>query len=171
MEPFANQSSLRKVLPSKLIMAIDPFTSLALAGNILQFIDFTWKLLSDSRAIYYSDTGSSDEHVVLEKIVKNLQPLVANLTISNTASNQLKDIATTCQNVSDKLREALLELEMKGQKSRWKSFVHALKNVWEQSQIIDLTNQLEKAQNQLNTHLLFMMRYKPSLWLLCPTLI
>lgn len=152
-------------------MAIDPFTSLALAGNILQFIDFTWKLLSESRTIYHSDTGSSDDHVVLERIVKNLHPLVANLTISNTASDQLKDIATTCQNVSAQLLEALMKLEMHGQKSRWKSFVHALKNVWEQSQITNLTIQLEKAQNQLNTHLLFMMRYKSSLWLCCSSLI
>lgn len=139
-------------------MAIDPFTCLSLAGNVVQFIEFTWKLLSDSQAIYHSATGSSDEHIVLEAIVIDLHPLVANLTISSTASDQLKDIATTCQHISNKLLQALDGLKTKGQNSRWKSFVHALKNVWERGQITDLVNDLEKTQKQLNTHMLFMMR-------------
>ena len=95
---------------------------------------------------------------MLETIVNNLHPLVANLAISSSASDQLKDIATTCQHISNKLLQALDDLKTKGRNSRWKSFVHALKNVWERGQITDLVNQLEKTQKQLNTHMLFMMR-------------
>lgn len=141
-------------------MAVDPLTCLALAGNIIQFIDFTWKLLSESRAIYHSTTGSSDDHVVLGSIVRALHPLVANLTISTTASDQLKEIATTCQEISAKLLKAVDTLEVEGQNNRWKSFVLALKSVWKKDQITQLTVQLEMAQRQLNTHLLFMMRYQ-----------
>lgn len=140
-------------------MAIDPFTCLGLAGNIVQFIDFAWKLLSESQAIYHSETGTSDDHIVLEKIVKDLHPLVAGLTISNTVSDELKDIASICQDVSAKLGKALKEIEVQGQNSRWKSFVHALKKVWDKSKITDLIYQLDRVQRQLNTHLLFMMRY------------
>jgi hypothetical protein len=140
-------------------MAMDPLTSLALAGNIVQFIEFTWKLLSGSRDIYHSANGATDGHIVLEKIINNLHPLVANLTISNAASDQLKEIASICQGVSAKLLKALKDLEIKGPNSGWKSFVHALKTVWRNDQITDLINQLESAQAQLNTHLLFLMRY------------
>lgn len=99
-------------------MAIDPLTSLSLAANILQFLNFTWKLLSESRATYHSATGSSDDHINLEKIVKTLHPLVANLIISNSASDELKDVATTCQEVSAKLLGALKELEIEGKNTK-----------------------------------------------------
>ena len=140
-------------------MAIDPFTGLALAGNIAQFIDFAWKLLSESRAIYHSTTGSSDDHIVLESIVRALQPLIANLTISNSASNELKAIATTCQEIAGKLSEALQKLQIQGQNSRWKSFALALKTIWRKDQIANLGVEFKQVQEQLNTHLLFMMRY------------
>lgn len=32
-------------------MVLDPFSTLGLAGNIIQFVDFTLKLVSDAREI------------------------------------------------------------------------------------------------------------------------
>jgi hypothetical protein len=140
-------------------MVLDPFAALGLAGNIVQFVDFLVKLLSESRVLYQSTAGASDENVVFQKIAQHLQSLASNLTTSSVTPRQvpreLKDIAGSCQDVASELLQALERLKVTGSHRRWKSFVQALKSM----HIAQLTARLDRLQSQLNTRLLAMMRY------------
>lgn len=52
---------------------MDPLTALGLAGNIVQFIDFSCKILSDSYEIYRA--GSTSEHEEINFIATDLSTL------------------------------------------------------------------------------------------------
>jgi hypothetical protein len=143
-------------------MAIDVLAALGLAGNIVQFVEFLSKLLSESRALYNSPTGVADEHVVLEKVARDLTALTEKLTISSAGSpsvvHEFGEITSTCQNVARKLQEALKSLAVSGPHRRWSSFVQALRRIWGQEKVLQLTKQLELLQSQLHTRLLDVMR-------------
>jgi len=54
---------------------MDPLTALGLASNIVQFVDFASKLISQSHEIYRSADGALEDNVVLEYVAKNLSRL------------------------------------------------------------------------------------------------
>lgn len=51
---------------------MDPLTALGLASNIVQFVDFASKLISQSHEIYQSADGALEDNVALEHVAKNL---------------------------------------------------------------------------------------------------
>jgi hypothetical protein len=143
-------------------MVVDPFTALGLAGNIVQFVDFLCKLLSESRSLYESSTGASDDNIVLEKIANDLSLLTSELTTSSSpavlpASSELLETATLCKQVAAELSQALDELKVKGPHKKWKSFVQALRSVMKKEQIQALARRLDTVQRQLNTRLLVLL--------------
>jgi hypothetical protein len=147
-------------------MVLDPISALGLAGNLVQFVDFLFKLVSESRGIYKSATGALNEHAFLEKIAVDLSKLSDSLpstTLGVTGSSSLVghdilDLAAECKDVSRRLLGALEEIKVKGSHRRWKSFVQALKSVWKREEIEELTRRLDRIQNLLNTRLLAMMK-------------
>lgn len=58
---------------------MEPLSAIALAGNVLQFIEFTSKLLSTSAEVYKSTTGTSNSNPTLEGICKQLSDLSCRL--------------------------------------------------------------------------------------------
>jgi hypothetical protein len=52
---------------------LDPLTALSLAGNIVQFVDFSTKLLAKGHELYKSADGTSVGYSELEAIAKDLQ--------------------------------------------------------------------------------------------------
>ena len=47
---------------------MDPVAALGLAGNIVQFVGFSCRVLQDTKSLYKSTTGASAENDVLEVI-------------------------------------------------------------------------------------------------------
>jgi hypothetical protein len=149
-------------------MVLDPFTALGLAGNLVQFVDFLYKLLSESKSLYASSSGVSAENVILETVAKDLSLLSAKLATppsgglvqrrSSQAGEELRILASLCQDVTKQLLGALEELKIKSPDKRWKSFLQALKTVWRKEKIEELAKRVDRAQRQLNTRLLAMMR-------------
>jgi len=54
---------------------MDPLTALGLASNIVQFVDFASKLISQSHEIYQSADGALEDNLALEHVAKNLSRL------------------------------------------------------------------------------------------------
>jgi hypothetical protein len=61
---------------------MDPFTILQAAGSIVQFIDFTGKLISKGHRIYQSADGNLVENAELEAITRNIIALNNNIAKS-----------------------------------------------------------------------------------------
>ncbi|KAL9089230.1 MAG: hypothetical protein Q9165_005798 [Trypethelium subeluteriae] len=141
------------------LLGLDERLSLGLAGNIVQFLDFAFKLVSGTRTIYRSTEGASEENSALQTIATDLLNLSDQLTISTTRGTTnvgptLRRIAFDCQDVALELVRVLSTLQAEGKRRIWKSFLLALQEVWKQGEISRLNGRLDNLQKDLNTHLL-----------------
>ena len=65
---------------------MDPVAALGLAGNIVLFVDFSCKVLQDTKSLYKSTTGASADNDVLEVICRDLTDLDNALTAPSSES-------------------------------------------------------------------------------------
>ncbi|KAF2807226.1 uncharacterized protein BDZ99DRAFT_337271, partial [Mytilinidion resinicola] len=133
---------------------------LGLAANIIQFVDFTSKLFSQSTAIYRSINGVSEETQEMITIATGLQTLCARLTSTPSTNSagypmddELKSLAQQCKAAGDQLVAALHSLKATGTHRKWASFTTALASVWKQSKIEAMKKKLETYKSQLSLQL------------------
>ncbi|KAL9613688.1 MAG: hypothetical protein Q9167_001765 [Letrouitia subvulpina] len=142
---------------------MDPVSALALAGNIVQFVDFSFKLLRETKTIYQSSSGGSEDNDVIEKITMDVISLNNNLTASAAPAvipEDLRALAGQCKLVAEKLLKALEDVKVKGSHRVWKSFKQALENVWKmkKEEINSLVIQTERLRNEMQYRLQWMLR-------------
>jgi hypothetical protein len=132
----------------------DPFAALGLAGNIITFVDFTWKLLSGAHSIYRSHSGTSESNELLQIIARDVSSLSNAVLIEESSFKDLDlyGLATETRRVADEILNALEKLKVHGGKSRWKSLKAALKDVWSREEIENLEQRLSKLQAQVTAH-------------------
>jgi hypothetical protein len=113
-------------------MPLDPVIAVALAGNVMQFIDFGCRLLSKSIDLYHSFNGISAENSELEFVARDVQDLISPLRLSAEArsttpapdsleqSTQISPAASTilsvlksCDAIANELLSAVEELKVK----------------------------------------------------------
>ncbi|XXG94967.1 Ribosome biogenesis protein erb1 [Hypoxylon texense] len=140
---------------------MDPLSALALAGNILQFIEFTTKLLSTGVEVYKSATGIVNANLGLEEISQQLSSLSSCLCVNegnnpgSASENALRSIADLCNTDCARLLSVLNDLKIKdGSQRGWKSFRIALKLAWKDEQEIEkLMTRLRDRQSMMTLHL------------------
>jgi hypothetical protein len=137
----------------------DPFPALGLAGNIITFIDFSWKLLSGAHSIYRSHSGTSESNEVLEMIARDVSTLSKAVRVEQSSfeDSNIYGLAKETKRVADELLKALEKLKVQGRTSRWKSLKAALKDVWSREEIEDLEQRLSKLQAQVTAHVQHLM--------------
>ena len=71
---------------------LDPLTALGLAGNIVQFVGFSSKIIGKARDIYKSADGSLLENLDAETVAQSLRVLYSNIasTINFVASRNTR---------------------------------------------------------------------------------
>ncbi|KAI8957965.1 hypothetical protein F5Y11DRAFT_337799 [Daldinia sp. FL1419] len=109
---------------------MDPLSAIALAGDVLQFIEFTSKLLSTSVEVYQSTAGTLNANLIsLEEICKQLCDLSNCLRESSSSARSsptqsaLREIADECNN--DCICLLIKQNNLKASDEnyrRWKSF-------------------------------------------------
>jgi hypothetical protein len=143
-------------------MAIDPFTGIGLAGNIVQFIDYASKLISSTYEIYKSSSGSSKNHVHLESISTRLseldRALEPTMAQSFTQEKALNELREECRRDTVALLDLIKALKAK-KDSKWSSFRKALKCAWEKERIDRLEKRLKDHRSEIATHLVAVIRY------------
>ncbi|KAF2121014.1 hypothetical protein BDV96DRAFT_566116 [Lophiotrema nucula] len=128
---------------------VEPFTALGAAGNIIQFVDFSCKLIRNACSIAKSATGASEATVQLTGIAKDVERLSGAIHDSEPYPEHLKHLAAQCKSIAGELLEALARLRREGSHSTWKSFRVALKEIWKQKEIDHFVQRLTMLQNQL----------------------
>ena len=58
---------------------MDPFTALALACAVVQFVDFGFKLLKSTTDIHHSTTGATSQDETIESVTQKLKDLTLDL--------------------------------------------------------------------------------------------
>ncbi|RSL42514.1 hypothetical protein CEP51_016472 [Fusarium floridanum] len=138
----------------------DPLTALGTASAIITFLEFSWKLLANTRAVYQSATGlyaskngENDENMLLALVAKDVKTLGDAVIASPAAGNDMEDLVRTSQGIAEDLLKALDKLKVKGDKTVWKSVTVALKDVWGKSKVEDFSRRLAKLQVQVASHI------------------
>lgn len=140
----------------------ESIAAIGLAGNIIQFISFTFVLVSKSREIYYSASGAADEIVDLEIIAQDIEILCDEFRLREGLDDwRLVDMANRCKAVAEELQDAISDLQsgIKGKESRientkWKSFRTALRSVWGKKRVEELKSRLESLRDQVTMQLI-----------------
>lgn len=146
---------------------MDPYTALATAGNILQFVQFVGGLLSSTRKLHASATGITveNEHIqdIREKLIAfsdTFQQLPR--VPSREANSQLsqhdqivRDCALACSKDCEELLRILAKLQITGSsRSRyWRSFQAALTEVWNSGNIEELKARITDRQRAMTLQL------------------
>ena len=121
---------------------MDPLSALSLAGTVLQFIQFTFGLLNNSKKIYSSASGNSDDCQHLEEVYTKLlrfsdqlqSQLVSTTGRANALghASDLEETAATCKQDCRNLLDTVKKLQVEsGKKPKWwQSFVKAMHEMW-----------------------------------------
>ena len=140
---------------------MDPVAALGLAGNIVQFVDFSCKVLQDTKNLYRSTTGASAENDILEVICHDLIDLDNALTAPSAPGaipDSVRSLASTCKEVAAELLGILDKIRVREPRQKWKSFVQALRSVWKKEQIEELLKRMERLRNETQYRLQLMLR-------------
>lgn len=142
---------------------MDGLTAISLAANILQFLEFSTRLLSDASEVYHSASGGltreyvdvRDVAVDLKKVVDELGPTAANSNAGGSLA--VSGIAQAARAVAEELIEITSKIAgdgKSGKKTRWRSFRQALASLWSREKIEGLVKRLESLRGQLCTQML-----------------
>lgn len=134
--------------------------ALGLASNIVQFIDFTSKLVMNARTLYKSAHQTSTGGLVLQNIADDLTRLSNSVTVSNRPEEEgLKQLAQSAKEFANDLLSLLDDMKIKGRKTKWKSFIVAIKEVRNQEAVTSITSSITRLQTQMTLHIQFQIRY------------
>ncbi|KAF4535006.1 uncharacterized protein LTHEOB_2981 [Lasiodiplodia theobromae] len=138
---------------------MDPLSSLGVAGNVIQFVDFSIRLVSKFNQIYRSADGALQENSELSEIATRLKSIAGPLKErARGADPELRKIAQRCCDASNELLEVLEGLRNQANQHRKLSAVRiTLKSVMKEGVIRDLDSKLQRLQQQLNTSLLALL--------------
>ena len=143
---------------------LDPLTAISLASAIVQFVDFSIKIVSQTQEIYQSASGATRENVTIGEITQDIKDIYQNVT-RNVSSRQpqtndmaLLRLAESCEREADALLLILAELKVPPGASHWTSFRKAIKSARQKGKVQELETRLGKLQKQANSRLLFMMK-------------
>lgn len=144
---------------------MEPFSALAVATSVVQFLDFSAKVISKGNQLRKSVTGALSENDEIEGLASRLQDLVKELRTSTSSSQAQGDQALQIiyghsVKVADELVAELRKLKVPtgSRNRRWKSFRHALKTVWSKEKLEAMVKKLNGLQQELSSHLIIMLR-------------
>ena len=88
-------------------MVLETFAAIGLAGNIVQFVHFTSTLLSETRELYRSTSGTSKKHRDLKTIADSLSQLSKKIKDDSTDDTGLSNLAEQCCQVAKDLLDTI----------------------------------------------------------------
>lgn len=165
-------------------MVVPPLDALSIAAAVVQFVEFSSRIISKGNEYHKSADGALVENKELEAVATNVEELSArlhqsldskakralkkNLERSSNSQNQdqplsieeqaLRAVVDKCEVLATELLVALEQLKLSGRGSRWKSFRQAFKTVWTKEKIEAMLAKLGQAQQQLVVNLLVVLR-------------
>ena len=134
---------------------MEPLAIIGLVGNIVQFVDFSSKLISKSIELYRSADGTLIENTAVEAATAHL--LILNDKLHNAAkkagNGELKSLCEKCKLVGDELLATLKKVTAdKNRGQVWTSIRKAIRSIWSREKIEDLERQLAAIRQELGLY-------------------
>lgn len=151
-------------------MVLDPINALTVACAVVQFVDFSWKLISKTYEFHGSADGTVVEYREQMTIASNLETLSEGLDRSlglfdsshTWSANEagLQKVTADCRDVARQLQGAIKKLKVTdgGKASFWRSFHLALTTLWKKQDMEELQRKLNDAKEQVMIHLMVVIR-------------
>ncbi|KAL6714010.1 hypothetical protein ACLMJK_008504 [Lecanora helva] len=134
---------------------MEALAAVSLAGNILQFVDFTISLIARSNEIYKSASGTTLAFKGQECITNDLKDLSSRIKSSSSTSTSdslLDRLCAQCQEVAEELHAALVKLSVKDRNTRSESVRKSLKALWGKDKLKALEARLAGFRQELTLH-------------------
>ena len=145
---------------------VEAVAALSVAANVVQFIDFSGKILSEGYRLHKSKRVGPSKNEEIENIALDLQKLHDELQSGEDETGlvptpndiQLQRLAGQCRGICIELLAALEKLKVVDKPGKWESFRAALKTVWAESKIKSLQDRLDEARQELIVRILMSFR-------------
>jgi hypothetical protein len=142
---------------------MEPFSALAIATSVVQFVDFSSKIVSGSRELYKSSTGLTNDNTDLNKITTTLHEMSSSITHpidTGPSSQHMEQLKELCQGINHIAQELIATLEdiKLNNKTPWTSCLHALRSVWNEHKINKIQERLNDFRQQLTLVLVVVLR-------------
>jgi hypothetical protein len=137
---------------------LDPVTAISLAGNIVQFVDFSWNVISKTRELTKSSHGATNEAYNAEILIRDLMRLTEQLKAGIGVAGEkspaeedkaLEDLCNGCIKLSKRIITRLEKLKLGEGVGKRRAFLSALKSVWTQNELESEEAQLAGYRSQL----------------------
>ncbi|KAJ5626257.1 hypothetical protein N7510_002566 [Penicillium lagena] len=142
---------------------MDPLTAISLAGNILTFIDFSYKVIHGANEVLSTSNGMTPENERLSILVKDLnvvtQDLVTNIPARTENEKQLCALAANCHALSGELYQILRRLKVGDKKSKWEGLMVKWHSMRKEKDIDLIERRLNGYRSQILIRLQVMFRY------------
>lgn len=148
---------------------MDPLSALGVASNVVQFVDFASKLVSETARIYRGRArrDAEDGRSELERVTNDLEGFNKDLASSlqshrnqwrvSQEDKEIIRICADCGKISSKLLAALSSLNP-SKATVWRSFAAALRSIWSEDEIQALRQTLDGYRQQISLYLLAAVR-------------
>ncbi|KAI9650845.1 hypothetical protein NHQ30_000880 [Ciborinia camelliae] len=150
---------------------MNPLDALSLAGTIIQFVDFSSKVLAGTSELYKSGAKSLTVHEQLSLVADDLSKLSKRLSnsywglsergiLSIPADDSFINICRAAAEVSTELNTKLDNLNVTtiGKHRKWQSLKQALKSVWSEKELTALMNRLALLRDSIQMHIVVDLR-------------
>jgi len=144
-------------------MALEGLAAFGLAGNIIQFVDYSSKVVSKFKEIHHSISGTTKNAVDLTIIYQDLEKICSDLSVGIAQASQPPDgltrLAMKCAQCTEELLQTLSKVRAKDPRSKWQSARAALKLGWSSSEISRMQETIMEYRCQLIVHMQVLQRY------------
>lgn len=140
---------------------MDPLSAISLAGTVVQFVDFGFKIVKIAEEFQRSASGASVENDRIDSLTIKMQALALDLQpqkieFSMTADERrLNDLAKECQSLSENLLDLLgtLKIQDSSKKSKRQALSATFRNMRKKNEKEELRARLERCKQQLHLQL------------------
>ena len=152
-------------------MVLDPLSALSLAGNVLQVVDFSTKVICQATRLYQSTTDTVDVYSELDLVISDFTKLCDLVEYpsspdkgSHSTENDLalQSLCKACRQIALEVLERLNALKLrrsKGESRAWASLNSALMWHWKKEKREDLVRRLSIIREQVQLRVVVGLRY------------
>ncbi|KAJ5239146.1 hypothetical protein N7468_003765 [Penicillium chermesinum] len=142
---------------------MDPLAAIGVAGNIITFIDFSYKIFKGIDEVLTTATGMTQANENLSHLAKDFrsvtEDLVSDIIPRTENEKQLCHLATECRTLASRIIQVLESLKLGDDKSAWQGMKVKFQSKKKEKEVESLERQLKGYQSELLIHLQVMFRY------------
>jgi len=148
---------------------MDPLSALSVAGTVVQFVDFSSKLISATRQLYSNsklkvhEQAATAANDLLDYSTKIRRPLLLTSVSGCLTEDEaaLEAVCHGCVDLAENFLKRLSRLKVPGQDARhiWDSLGQALLSIWTKDELDSIEQRLVEFRREIDSRVLSSLRY------------